>query len=58
MEQEMIYVLEERIGDPTLFCGRTREMTLLMNWMNLIPKKLAKSRALLGRRKSGKTAII
>ncbi len=58
MEPEMIYVLEERIGDPALFCGRTREMTLLMNWIGLIPKKLAKSRALLGRRKSGKTAIM
>ncbi|MCP4397413.1 MAG: hypothetical protein GY801_08975 [bacterium] len=58
MEQNIRYVLEERIGDPALFCGRTREMTLLMNWVGLIPKKMAKSRALLGRRKSGKTAIM
>ena len=58
MEPKMIYGLEERIGNPALFCGRTREMTLLMNWIDLIPKKLAKSRALLGRRKSGKTAIM
>ncbi len=58
MEKAMIYVLEERIGDPALFCGRTREMTLLMNWIDLIPKKIAKSRALLGRRKSGKTAMM
>lgn len=58
MEKEMIYALKERIGDPSLFCGRTREMTLLLNWIDLIPKELAKSRALLGRRKSGKTAIM
>ncbi len=58
MEQEMIYVLKERIGDPALFCGRMREMNLLLNWINLIPRELAKSRALLGRRKSGKTAIM
>ncbi len=58
MEQDMRFVLEERIGEPALFCGRTREMALLMNWIGLIPKKMAKSRALLGRRKSGKTAVM
>ncbi len=54
----MIYVLEERIGDPSLFCGRRQEMELLLNWVDKIPRKLAKSRALLGRRKCGKTAIM
>ncbi len=54
----MIYALEERIGEPRLFCGRKREMELLLNWVSKIPKKLSKSRALLGRRKSGKTAIM
>jgi predicted AAA+ superfamily ATPase len=54
----MIYAFEERIGDPSLFCGRKNEMTLLMNWINKIPRKLSKSKALLGRRKSGKTAIM
>jgi hypothetical protein len=33
-------------------------MDLLMNWANMIPKEMAKSRALLGRRKCGKTAIM
>ncbi len=56
--QNMTHAFEERIGDPALFCGRTREMTLLLNWIDRIPKKSAKSRALLGRRKSGKTAIM
>ncbi|KHD08455.1 hypothetical protein PN36_27710 [Candidatus Thiomargarita nelsonii] len=54
----MIYALEERIGEPSLFCGRTEQMTLLMNWVDKIPRKMAKSRALLGRRKCGKSAIM
>jgi hypothetical protein len=33
-------------------------MDLLVDWGNMIPKKMAKSRALLGRRKCGKTAIM
>ncbi|RKZ45396.1 MAG: hypothetical protein DRR16_23000 [Candidatus Parabeggiatoa sp. nov. 3] len=54
----MIYALEEHIGEPVLFCGRQKEMALLTDWANMIPKKLAKSRVLLGRRKSGKTALM
>ncbi|TGN99654.1 hypothetical protein PN36_35285, partial [Candidatus Thiomargarita nelsonii] len=54
----MKYALEERIGDPLLFCGRKQEMELLRNWVNMIPRKMAKSRALLGRRKCGKSAIM
>jgi len=44
----MIYAFEERIGNPSLFCGRKQQMELLMNWANTIPRKIAKSRALLG----------
>ncbi len=54
----MIYAFEEQIGDPSLFCGRKKQMELLINWANAIPRKIAKSRALLGRRKSGKSAIM
>jgi len=54
----MKYALEERIGDPLLFCGRKQEMELLINWVQSIPRKMAKSRALLGRRKCGKSAIM
>ncbi len=54
----MIYALKERIGHPSLFCGRKQEMELLTTWADRIPKELAKSRALLGCRKSGKTAIM
>jgi hypothetical protein len=57
-EKNMKYALKERIGDPALFCGRRQEMELLMNWVNVIPKEIAKSRALLGRRKCGKSAIM
>ncbi|OQY55376.1 MAG: hypothetical protein B6245_19860 [Desulfobacteraceae bacterium 4572_88] len=56
--EDFVYAFEERIGNPSLFCGRKQEMELLLRWTtDLIPRKLAKSRALLGRRKSGKTAI-
>ncbi|MCP4352842.1 MAG: hypothetical protein GY795_45910, partial [Desulfobacterales bacterium] len=50
--------LKERIGPPSLFCGRKREMDLLLKWTEKIPREMSKSRALLGRRKSGKTAIM
>jgi len=32
----MKYALEERIGEPSLFCGRKQEMELLMNWSHQI----------------------
>ncbi|NIM12879.1 MAG: hypothetical protein GTO45_12200 [Candidatus Aminicenantes bacterium] len=54
----MTYTLKERIGDPSLFCGRKQEMELLLEWSENIPREISKSRALLGRRKSGKTAIM
>lgn len=54
----MIYALKERIGDPSLFCGRQQQMDLLRKWINMIPRETAKSRVLLGRRKSGKSAIM
>ncbi len=56
--KSMTYILEERIGHPALFCGRKKELDLLMSWISWIPQRGAKSRALLGRRKSGKTAIM
>jgi len=54
----MQYVLKERIGKPGLFCGRDEEMKRLIEWAANIPKEISKSHALLGRRKSGKTAIM
>ena len=54
----MQYVLKERIGLPDLFCGREEEMKRLIDWTARIPKEISKSQAILGRRKSGKTAIM
>ncbi|MCP4153364.1 MAG: hypothetical protein GY757_36895, partial [bacterium] len=58
MEQPTVKGFEERIGNPSLFCGRKREMKLFTDWANGIPEKRSKSRAILARRKSGKTAIM
>jgi len=52
------YPLEERIGDPDLFVGRQKELTEFSQWIDAIPRKRAKSRVILARRKSGKTVFI
>ena len=54
----MQYPLEEKIGDPALFVGREREMREYHKWLAYIPKRLAQSRVILARRKSGKTAFV
>lgn len=54
----MQYPLEERIGHPDLFIGRKKEMTEFHKWLNGIPNRLSKSRAILARKKSGKTAFV
>ncbi|MCP4352256.1 MAG: hypothetical protein GY795_42910, partial [Desulfobacterales bacterium] len=54
----MQYPLPEKIGDPALLVGREEEFALLNNWLELIPRRLGKSRVILARRKSGKTAIV
>ncbi len=38
-EVNMIYALEERIGEPSLFYGRKQETELLLNWALNIPDK-------------------
>jgi len=55
---EIQYPLEERIGDPDLFVGRTRELAEFGKWIDSIPRKRAKSRLILARRKSGKTVFM
>ena len=54
----MQYPLPEKIGNPDLFVGRKKEFDLFSKWINLIPDRLSKSRAILARRKSGKTAFV
>jgi AAA+ ATPase superfamily predicted ATPase len=54
----MQYPLIEKIGDPELFVGREKEFSLFNKWLSNIPKRLSKSRVILARRKSGKTALV
>ncbi len=55
---DMQYPLQEKIGDPNLLVGREKEFQNFGKWIANIPKKLSKSRVILARRKSGKTAFI
>jgi hypothetical protein len=50
--------LEEKIGKPELFSGRYQELKNLLEWTELAKNKLARSEAMLSRRKTGKTAIM
>jgi hypothetical protein len=54
----MQYPLEEKIGNPDLLVGREQEFAKFDKCLNNMPKKLSKSWAILGRRKSGKTAFV
>ncbi|MCP4353712.1 MAG: hypothetical protein GY795_50335 [Desulfobacterales bacterium] len=54
----MKYPLQEKIGNPDLLVGREKEFKNIEKWIANIPKKLSKSRVILARRKSGKTAFV
>ncbi|MDM8514675.1 hypothetical protein QUF76_00615 [Desulfobacterales bacterium HSG16] len=54
----MQYPLREKIGNPDLLVGREKEFTSFGKWIANIPKCLSKSRVILARRKSGKTALV
>jgi len=54
----MKYPLEEKIGHPDLFVGREKEFRNFGQWIDNMPRKLSKSRVILARRKSGKTAFV
>jgi len=54
----MQYPLQEEIGNPDLFVGRERELQNFRKWLGGIPKRVSKSRMILARRKSGKTAFV
>ena len=54
----MKYPLKERIGDPDLFVGREQEFRLFDKWLKGISKRISKSRAILSRKKTGKTAFV
>jgi len=50
--------LDEKIGDPDLFTGRYNEIKSLLKWVDLSKRKLARSTAMLSRRKTGKSALM
>jgi len=54
----MQYPLEEKIGNPSLLVGREEEFDNFGRWLANMPGKLSKSRVILARRKSGKTAFV
>jgi hypothetical protein len=58
MKNKMQYPLTEKIGEPELLVGRKKEFRKFGKWLSNIPKRLSKSRAILARRKSGKTAFV
>jgi len=49
---------EEKIGNPDLFTGRYQEMISLLKWVDMSKKRLARSTAILSRRKTGKIALM
>ncbi|MEN8216950.1 MAG: hypothetical protein ABFS56_11380 [Pseudomonadota bacterium] len=54
----MQYPLTEKIGPPDLLVGREKEFRQFDKWLSRIPDRLSKSKAILARRKSGKTAFV
>ncbi|MGD9975127.1 MAG: restriction endonuclease [Desulfatirhabdiaceae bacterium] len=54
----MQYPLPEQIGEPDLLVGREKEFAEYGKWIRFIPRRLSKSRVILARRKSGKTAFV
>jgi hypothetical protein len=54
----MQYPLPEKIGVPELLVGREQEFASFDRWVEGIPRRISKSRVILARRKSGKTAFV
>lgn len=50
--------LSEKIGNPELFTGRRKELSLFLKWIDGIKRQTSKSTAILSRRKTGKTALL
>jgi hypothetical protein len=54
----MQYSLPERIGNPDMLTGRKKEFHEYHRWISEIPGMLSRSRVILARRKTGKTAFV
>ena len=50
--------LKEKIGNPDLFTGRKKELEHFLHWIDDIKSENSKSKAILSRRKTGKTALL
>ncbi|VEN73217.1 hypothetical protein EPICR_130034 [Candidatus Desulfarcum epimagneticum] len=50
--------LKEKIGSPALFTGRKRELDSLLKWVEGIKTEISKSKAIISRRKTGKSALM
>ncbi|VEN73235.1 conserved hypothetical protein [Candidatus Desulfarcum epimagneticum] len=50
--------LKEKIGSPALFTGRKRELDSLLKWVEGIKPEISKSKAIISRRKTGKSAVM
>ena len=50
--------LQEKIGNPALFTGRKKELDSLLKWVEGIKPEISKSRAIISRRKTGKSAVM
>ncbi|MBF0449284.1 MAG: hypothetical protein HQK75_01130 [Candidatus Magnetomorum sp.] len=50
--------LKEKIGNPNLFTGRVNELSSLLKWIDKIKLEISKSKAILSRRKTGKSALM
>jgi len=55
---DIIYAFKEDIGNPDLFTGRIKLLDNFLEWIDFIRKEIGKSRALLSRKKKGKTALL
>ncbi|MCE7985280.1 MAG: hypothetical protein DYG89_29250 [Caldilinea sp. CFX5] len=54
----MQYPLPEKIGVPELLVGREQEFVNFNQWVKGIPRRISKSRVILARHKSSKTAFV
>jgi len=50
--------LNEKIGNPALFTGRKKELNALLHWVDGIKTQVSKSKAIVSRRKTGKSALM
>jgi hypothetical protein len=50
--------LIEKIGNPALFTGRKKELNALLHWVDGIKTQVSKSKAIISRRKTGKSAVM